>query len=400
MNPVTAASSSSPITERARRRNTAFMVVAIALYWASLYLYVPTLPTYVESKADNLAMVGVVLSMYGLWQAIFRFPLGIISDWVGKRKPFIIAGFLLSGLGALVIGQARDVNGLLLGRAISGLAASSWVPLVVLFSSQFPPEEAVKASSLLNLVGSASRVLATGATGTLNGVGGYSLAFFVASGAALLAVMVILPSREAQLPKRRTSPQRVLKLITRPEVLLPSILALVAQYANWGTTFSLNPILAKQLGATDVTLSLILSMNALAIGLGSLAATMLANKVGARALVYTGFALLASGIAIVALTPWLWLFFAAQTVIGFSQGISYPVLMGLSIRYVDESQRTTAMGLHQTVYAFGMFGGPALSGVIADQIGIRPTQGITAIVAIVLGIALMRLLVRHVPDGR
>ena len=376
------------------------MVVAIALYWASLYLYVPTLPTYVESKADNLAMVGVVLSMYGLWQAIFRFPLGIISDWVGKRKPFIIAGFLLSGLGALVIGQARDVNGLLLGRAISGLAASSWVPLVVLFSSQFPPEEAVKASSLLNLVGSASRVLATGATGTLNGVGGYSLAFFVASGAALLAVMVILPSREAQLPKRRTSPQRVLKLITRPEVLLPSILALVAQYANWGTTFSLNPILAKQLGATDVTLSLILSMNALAIGLGSLAATMLANKVGARPLVYAGFALLASGIAIVALTPWLWLFFAAQTVIGFSQGISYPVLMGLSIRYVDESQRTTAMGLHQTVYAFGMFGGPALSGVIADQIGIRPTQGITAIVAIVLGIALMRLLVRHVPDGR
>ena len=207
-------------------------------------------------------------------------------------------------------------------------------------------------------------------------------------------------SREAQLPKRRTSPQRVLKLITRPEVLLPSILALVAQYANWGTTFSLNPILAKQLGATDVTLSLILSMNALAIGLGSLAATMLANKVGARPLVYAGFALLASGIAIVALTPWLWLFFAAQTVIGFSQGISYPVLMGLSIRYVDESQRTTAMGLHQTVYAFGMFGGPALSGVIADQIGIRPTQGITAIVAIVLGIALMRLLVRHVPDGR
>ena len=93
-------------------------------------------------------------------------------------------------------------------------------------------------------------------------------------------------SREAQLPKRRTSPQRVLKLITRPEVLLPSILALVAQYANWGTTFSLNPILAKQLGATDVTLSLILSMNALAIGLGSLAATMLANKVGARAGLY------------------------------------------------------------------------------------------------------------------
>ncbi len=50
------------------------------LYWVSLYLYMPTLPTYVQSKSDNLAMVGIVLSMYGLWQALLRLPLGIVAD--------------------------------------------------------------------------------------------------------------------------------------------------------------------------------------------------------------------------------------------------------------------------------------------------------------------------------
>jgi len=66
--------------------------------------------------------------------------------------------------------------------------------------------------------------------------------------------------------------------------------------------------------------------------------------------------------------------------------------MGLSIRHVDETRRTTAMGLHQAIYATGMFGGPALGGVIADAIGIRPMLGVTAGMALVLGVLLARFL--------
>ena len=116
----------------------------------ALYLYVPTLPTYVESKSDNLALVGVVLAQYGLWQGIIRLPLGIAADWLGRRKPFIIAGFALSGLGALMMGISGDVNGLVIGRAITGLAAGTWVPLVAVFSGLFLPHEAVKATAILS----------------------------------------------------------------------------------------------------------------------------------------------------------------------------------------------------------------------------------------------------------
>ena len=49
-------------------------VVAVSMFWTALYLYVPTLPTYVESKSETLALVGVVLAQYGLWQAIARLP--------------------------------------------------------------------------------------------------------------------------------------------------------------------------------------------------------------------------------------------------------------------------------------------------------------------------------------
>ncbi|MDH4135241.1 MAG: MFS transporter [Anaerolineae bacterium] len=82
-----------------------------------------------------------------------------------------------------------------------------------------------------------------------------------------------------------------------------------------------------------------------------------------------------------ALTPSLLLLFVLQFCIGLGQGIGYPVLMGLSIQYVADAERTTAMGLHQAVYAIGMLGGPWLCGLLADAMGIRPTFGMTAFLA-------------------
>ena len=78
--------------------------------------------------------------------------------------------------------------------------------------------------------------------------------------------------------------------------------------------------------------------------------------------------------------------FGAQVVLGLSQGVGYPLLMGLSIRYVVQDNRTTAMGLHQAVYSVGMFGGPWLSGILADAMGIQPMFGVTALGCLVLGV--------------
>ena len=153
------------------------------------YIYLPTLPTYVQSKASDLAVVGVVLSMFGLWQAIIRLPLGIAADWLGWRKPFILIGLGLAGLGAWIMGTTDTVRRLDDWPRGDGLSAGAWVPLVVGFSALFPPKEAVKASALLTLFNSVGRVLATSVTGSLNNLGGYALAFFVATGIAALSII-------------------------------------------------------------------------------------------------------------------------------------------------------------------------------------------------------------------
>jgi MFS family permease len=109
-------------------------------------------------------------------------------------------------------------------------------------------------------------------------------------------------------------------------------------------------------------------------------------------MVAISFGLIGLGMGALSLAKGLPLVFVGQVMMGLASGVGYPVLMGLSIRFVDERQRATAMGLYQSVYAIGMFSGPWLSGIVADGIGIQPMFAITGAVCLVLGLVGTRLL--------
>jgi MFS family permease len=368
------------------RYKTLYLVI-VFLYWASLYFYVPTLPVYTESKAGSLAMVGTVLAMYGLWQAVLRFPFGIIADWFGRRKPFILLGLVLSAVGAYIMSTTTTIDGMIVGRAITGLAAASWVPLVVIYSSLFSPGEAVRAAAILTLVNSISRMFATALNGSLNSLGGYPLAFTISIITAGLAVLILLPVRE---PVRAATPPSltgIQRLVTRRDVLLPSLLSALAQYATWATVFGFMPILAHQYGASDVLLGVLVSMNIGVGALGNVITTAVIKQVGSRSMLLISFVILAGGILAAAFGNTLVFVILAQFTIGLSTGINYPILMGMSIVHVDESQRATAMGVYQSVYAVGMFTGPWLSGLLADTIGIQPMFAVTGFVILALGLS-------------
>jgi len=375
-----------------KRRLIGLYIAAVVFFWAALYIYVPTLSVYVESKTSTLASVGVVLSMYGLWQAIIRLPLGIAADWAGRRKPFIIGGFAFAGLGALMMGLSNGVGGLMIGRAFTGFAAGAWVLLVVAFSSLFAPEDAVRASAILSAINAVARVIVTSMTGSLNLMGGYPLSFFVAVAMAGLAILVMLFVDEPRRDVKRSSFRQVGALITRRDVLLPALLGIVAQYDIWSSTFAFTTNLAKNIGATDVVLSLLVSMNLAVVFLGNLAMSAVAKRFGERRMVALSFVFVALGLGSLAVAKGMTMVFVGQILMGLASGVGYPVLMGLSIRYVAESERATAMGLYQSVYAIGMFSGPSLSGILADQIGIQPMFVVTAVVCLALGLIGTRLL--------
>ena len=351
---------------------------AIFLFWISMYLYVPTLPVFAQTITGSLSVTGVILSMYGLWQGLARFPLGIYSDRLGKRNLFIFAGFGLSAFGALLMGTTQNAGILLVGRAVTGLAAAAWVPMVVAFSSLFPRGEALRAAALVNLLNTVGMVAGTLLTGWLNGLGGYSLAFYLAIGAAGAAALVLLPAAEKPLEPKKRSLGEIRKLVLRRSVLVPSLLGALAQYAVWATVFSFIPILAKQFGASDVLQSMLLSLNLAIVVVGNLAVAAFVKKFDARPLLYFSFSLMVIGMLFAAMANSLLLVFAAQFCNGFGLGIGFPILMGQSVAHASDQERSTAMGLFQAVYAIGMFTGPWLSGFLANSMGIQPMFALTA----------------------
>ena len=76
---------------------------------------------------------------------------------------------------------------------------------------------------------------------------------------------------------------------------------------------------------------------------------------------------------------------------GLANGLTFPILVGLSIQQVDAAHRSTAMGIHQAVYAIGMFTGPWIGGIIADAVGIRAMFAIVAVFSLVAPGAMISL---------
>ncbi|SVA81381.1 uncharacterized protein METZ01_LOCUS134235 [marine metagenome] len=67
-------------------------------------------------------LLGLALGIYGLTQASLQIPFGMLSDRWG-RKPIIVLGLIIFGIGSLIAATADSVHGLLVGRALQGAGA-------------------------------------------------------------------------------------------------------------------------------------------------------------------------------------------------------------------------------------------------------------------------------------
>ena len=356
-----------------RPRGVALFLAADFLYWASLYLYVPTLPGHVEARTGSLAAVGIVVSMYGLWQALARIPVGVAVDATGRSRTFLIGGFLLAAAGAFVMSAGRSTEALAVGRGLTGLAAATWVPMVTTFAAYYPAERMVYAASLLTMVGAVGRLFAMSLGGVLTQVVGPAAPFGFAVAAAVMAAAVVVVVPLEVRPPRRVSLAGFARVARRPDVLVPTLVQTVASFASWAVQLSFVPILACRLGAGDAAKGFLMSLGTAAALLGNSLVATLERRVRAGTMVRAAIVLMSAGIVLAALVPSLPALFVAAAIMGTATGLSYPTLMGLSVRGVAVEERATATGIHQAVYAVGMFTGPWLGGLAADRWGI-PTM--------------------------
>lgn len=114
------------------RRATLGLGAVFALRMFGMFMVLPVLTTYgMALQGATESRIGLAIGIYGLMQALFQIPVGLLSDKFG-RFPLIIGGLLLFLLGSVLAACADSIWGVIIGRALQGAGAISAAVMALL----------------------------------------------------------------------------------------------------------------------------------------------------------------------------------------------------------------------------------------------------------------------------
>ena len=360
-----------PARERAARLGIPLVGAATLCLWTSLYLYVPVLPLHAEDLGASATMIGIVVAAYAIGQVTLRIPIGVAADILGRRKPFALACLLASALGGLWLALAPDPWSLFAARTLTGVAAAGWVAVSVLFASYFPPNRLTGAMASLMTVNGLALLGATLVGGIMADYLGIDSTFYAATAVALLGAGLLALAPEPPLGERPAySAATLLRVVRSPLLLQVAAIGITQQFITFGAGFAFTPVFAESLNASESQIGYITTALLTAFVLGTVASVLLVRRLGLRGTLLLSCAAMALSIGAVPLISTLLPLGALQVVNGLGRGAMNTILIGLSLRAAPPAERATAMGAYQAIYAIGMLAGPAVSGPVADHMGL------------------------------
>jgi len=198
---MTTTASLGPQDSRAVRRVVAALSVSAFTEWCGATAVIPLLPLYLRHQGASVTLVGMTMASFFAAALVVQYPLGRLSDRIGRRKiqvgglaTYAVASVLFAVAGAPVLA--------LVFRAMQGCGAG-----IVDVANAATIAEVVPAShrgrAFGTFYGSRNVAMAIGPfIGGLAGIAGMKWVFLmaaVASAAAIIPILAFLPSsRQAQ----------------------------------------------------------------------------------------------------------------------------------------------------------------------------------------------------------
>ena len=150
-----------------------------------------------ENDPLNMGLkAGFVIGAYGITQAIFQIPFGILSDFFG-RKRVIVAGLLLFSLGSFFAAVSINTTELIIARLIQGMGAISSV-VTAFLADLTRPKIRTKAMAFVGLSIGIAFILALVISPITYSFVGLNGLFFIVGLLGIFAVLVVLGIKETK----------------------------------------------------------------------------------------------------------------------------------------------------------------------------------------------------------
>jgi MFS family permease len=338
-----------------------------------MFLILPIFAIYAEGLpgSPSAFQVGLALGAYGLTQALFQLPFGMLSDRYG-RKNIIYIGLLLFALGSFVSGYSDDINIIILGRAIQGAGAIS-AAITALVADLTRDEHRTKAMAMIGATIGITFALSLMGAPVLNrliGVPGIFMLTGFLSLSAILVVRFVVPTPlNINTSKTFKEPAPSFKSILKNKELSRLNFGIFALHAAQMAMFIVVPIALATSGGMDVNqhwkvyLPVLLSSFVFMVPI-----IILSEKFNKAKLVFISsiFLMLIAQLMFGILINIFWGLVASLFVYFVAFNVLEASLPSLISKIAPPSAKGTAIGVYNTCQSLGVFFGGLLGGFLAD----------------------------------
>jgi predicted MFS family arabinose efflux permease len=336
------------------------------------------------------ALAGLAIGIYGLTQAAFQIPLGMLSDRYGRRR-IILGGLLVFAAGSALAASADSMLTVILGRALQGAGAIA-AAVLALAADLTREEHRTKSMAIIGISIGLSFALAIVLGPAVTAAFGMPSVFWLTAVLALVAIAVLqlaVPDPERRSDHRPAPALDQVAAVLADRQLLRLNLGIALLHVVMTSLFVALPIALRD--ASGLEPARHWQMYAVVLPLSVLLMAPLvrrADRPAARRPTMLG-SIAALGAAILGFVVWpgnlLWM--GACLVVYFAAfNVLEAALPAQVSKAAPARRKGTALGVYSTCQYLGVFTGGLLGGTV---LGLGGTTAVfsTALAAAALWLA-------------